>query len=173
MIPDLCELKHYDYIVDIISTNTKPTQEYFLFDHLIKRRRPYKHYVKAGLVDPIIGLDVPSGNSPIESEMVENTPIFKPNLQEQTRLNYNQEPKIKFQKCDKLITDKKFVMKIILDRCDEETRVEIALNSSYEDIMETRELIKFLTQVRKICNDTKDNDVFFGSRLTKITKHQF
>ena len=86
-IPYLCQDKHYDYISDIISINTEPTQEYFLSNHLIKRRRPCKHYVKPRFVNPIIGLDVPTGNSPINSEMVENTPIFNSNLQEQYCLN--------------------------------------------------------------------------------------
>ena len=36
-IPYLCQDKHYDYISDIISTNTEPTQEYFLSDLSIKR----------------------------------------------------------------------------------------------------------------------------------------
>ena len=35
-IPYLCQDKYYDYIADIISTNTEPTQEYFLSNHLIK-----------------------------------------------------------------------------------------------------------------------------------------
>ena len=57
-LPDLCQDKHYDYIPDIISTNTKLTQEYFLSDHLIKRKRSSKHHVQLGVVDHIIGLDV-------------------------------------------------------------------------------------------------------------------
>ena len=67
-IPYLCQDKHYDYISDIISTNTEPTQEYFLSNHSINRRRSSKHHVKLGVVDYIIGLDMPSGNSPINSE---------------------------------------------------------------------------------------------------------
>ena len=78
-IPYLCQDKHYDYISDIISTNTEPTQEYFLSDHSIKRQHSSKHHVKPGVVDPIIGLNVPSGNSPINSEMVEYTPISNTN----------------------------------------------------------------------------------------------
>ena len=117
--------------------------------------------------------NVLSGNSPIDSEMVENTPIFKSNLQEQTRLNHDQESNANSQKWDKLITNKKSVIKIILDQCDKNTRVEITLNSSYEDNMKAGELIKFLMRVHKICDDTKDKDVFFGSRITEITKHHF
>ena len=91
VIPYLCQHKHYDYIPDIISTNTEPTQEYFLSDHPIKRRCSSKHHVKLGSVNPIIGIDVPSGTSPINSEMVEIAPIFNPNLQEQHCLDYNEE----------------------------------------------------------------------------------
>ena len=114
-LPDLCQDKYYDYIPDIISTNTKLTQEYFLSYHRIKRLRSSKHHVKLGNVNPIIGLDVPSSTSPVNSKMVENTPIFNPNLQEQSRLNYNQKSKMKFQKWNELIADKKFAMHIILN----------------------------------------------------------
>ena len=74
--------KDYDYIPDIISSNTKPTQEYLLSGHLIKRRHTSKHYVEQGITDPIIGLDMSSGNSPIDPAMIENTPIFNSNLQD-------------------------------------------------------------------------------------------
>ena len=98
-------------------------------DHAIKRRYSFKHHVKLGFVNPIIGLDVPSGDSLIDSEMVENTPISNPYLQEQHRLDYNQELTTKSHEWDKLIADKKSVMKIILDQCDEDTRAESALGT--------------------------------------------
>ena len=34
-IPYICQDKHYDYISDIISTNTESTQEYFLSDQIL------------------------------------------------------------------------------------------------------------------------------------------
>ena len=48
-IPYLCKDKHYAYIADIISTNTEPTQEYFLSNHLIKEGRPSKHHGRTGV----------------------------------------------------------------------------------------------------------------------------
>ena len=81
-IPYLCKIKHYDYISDIISTNTEPTQEYFLSYHSIKRQRPSKHHAELGVVNHFIGLDMPSGNSPTNSDMVESTPISNPYLRE-------------------------------------------------------------------------------------------
>ena len=63
-------------------------------------------------------------------------------------------------------------MKIILDLCDEETKADIAINSSCEENTKTGDFIKFLIQMRRICNDTKDKTVFFGSQLSSITKHQ-
>ena len=88
-IPYLCQDKHYDYISDIISTNTEPTQEYFLSNHLIKKRRSSKYHAKLGVVDHIIGLDVLSDNSPIKSDMVDNTPISNPYPQVQYHSDYN------------------------------------------------------------------------------------
>ena len=64
-------------------------------------------------------------------------------------------------------------MKIILNQIDEDTKVEIAFGSSYEDNMQAGELIKFLARIRKVCNNTEDTDIFFGSWITKITKHRF
>ena len=71
----LCQDKHYDYISDIISANTGPTQEYFLSDHSIKRQRLSKHHAKIGVIDHIIWLEMTPGNSPINSETAEDTPI--------------------------------------------------------------------------------------------------
>ena len=80
-IPYLCQDKHYDYISDIISANIEPTQEDFLSNHSIKRRHSSKHHVKLGVVDPIIGLNMPSDNIPINFGIVEYTPISSTNPQ--------------------------------------------------------------------------------------------
>ena len=64
-------------------------------------------------------------------------------------------------------------MKIILDQCDEDTRVETALGQSYKDNVKAGELIKLFLRIRKVCNNTQDTDVFFGSHVTRITKHHF
>ena len=96
-IPCLCQHHHYDYISDIISTNIEPTQEEFLLDHLIKRRPPSKHHVKPGVVDLIIGLNVPSGNVPINSDMVEVTPISNTNPQVSHHSDRNEGPSSRSQ----------------------------------------------------------------------------
>ena len=80
---------------------------------------------------------------------------------------------MKYQEWDKHIANKKAVMKIILNLCDEETKAEIVINSSSKENMKTEDLIKFLMQMRRICNDAKDEIVFFGSQLSSITKYQF
>ena len=90
--------------------------------------------MKLEFINLLIGLDMPSGNNPVDSEKVENTLIFNSNLQEQYGLNYDHESNTKSQKLDKLIADKKSVMKIILNQCDEDTRAEIALSSSHTKI---------------------------------------
>ena len=80
---------------------------------------------------------------------------------------------MKSQELDEHIANKKTVMKIILDLCDEKTKAEVAINSSCKENMKTGDLIKFLTQMRRICNDAKDKNIFFGLQLSSITKHQF
>ena len=86
---NLCQDKQYEYISDIISTNTKPTQASFFSTHPVRTQPSSTHHVNPGSINPIIGLDVPSGTSPIDTEIVENLPIFNPNLQEQPWLIYN------------------------------------------------------------------------------------
>ena len=114
VIPFLCQDNHYAYISDISSTNIEPTQEEFLPDHTIKRRHPSKHHVKLGVVDPIIWLDVPSGNSPINSEMVEITPISNTNPQVLHHSDRNEGSFSRSYEWDKLIADKKSIMELIL-----------------------------------------------------------
>ena len=65
-----------------ISTNSKPTQDFFLLNHSIKTQRSSKYHMKPRSTNPIIGLDVSSGTSPINNEMLKNPSIFNLNLQE-------------------------------------------------------------------------------------------
>ena len=87
MLLGLCQDKNYKYINDIIRTNTEPTQAYFLSAYLIRTQQSSTHHVNPGSIDPIIGLDVPSGARPIDIEVVENPPLFNPNLKEQVQLD--------------------------------------------------------------------------------------
>ena len=75
-----------------------------------------------GSTNPIIGLDVPSGVSPIDIDMVENPPISNPDLKKQVQPDYNQELTLKLQEWDKLITDKKSLMTVILEQCNDATK---------------------------------------------------
>ena len=158
----LCQDKHYDYISDNISSNTEPTQKYFLFDHSIKRRRPSKHHVKLGVADQFIGLEDPSGNSPTNSTMVESTPISNPYPQVPHHPDHKQGSFSRSHEWDKLIADKKSVMELILDRCDEATKEEITLGQSPEYDVMAGGLLNFIKELRKVCTNSKGKDVFSG-----------
>ena len=168
-IPRLCQDHHYDYISDIISTNIEPTQEEFLSDLLIKRQRPSKHHMKPGIVDPIIGLDMPSGNVPIKSKMVEMTPISNTNPQVSHHSVRSKEISSRSHEWDKHIADKKSIMALILSRCDETTRGEMTLGPSPGYDMMTRGFLKFIKQLRKVCTQSMDKNVFFGLTTSMIT----
>ena len=118
--------------------------------------------MKLGVINHTIGLDVPSGNSPINSEMVEDTPISNLSPQVHHRPDYNQESSTRSHEWDKLIADKKSIVEITLDQCDKATRAEITLGPSYEDDLKAGALLTFLMKVRKVCTDTEDKDVFSG-----------
>ena len=127
--------------------------------------------MKLGVVDPIIGLDVLSGNSPINSERVENTPISSTNPQVPHHPDRNEGSFSRSHEWDKLIADKKSVMELILNQCDKATREEITLGQSPEHDMMAGGLLKFVKELRKVCTNSKGKDVFFGSSISKFTKH--
>ena len=66
-------------------------------------------------------------------------------------------------------------MAIILDQYNEATKTEIALGTSNEDNFEAGEFIKLLARVYTVCNITNngDEDILFGSCVTKIDEHDF
>ena len=161
-IPFLRQDNHYDYISDIISINIEPTQEEFLSDYLIKRRNPSKHHVKLGVVDPIIGLDVPSGNSPINSEMVEITPISNTNPQVLYHSDRNEGSFSRSHEWDKLIANKKSIMELILSQCDETTGGEITLGQSPKYDVMTGGFFKFIKQLSKVCTHLRARTYFSG-----------
>ena len=126
--------------------------------------------MKLGIVNKIICTDVPSNNSQINSGMVE-APISNPYPQVHHHSDHNQGSSMRSHIRNKLITDKKSVMELSLDQCDVATRAEITLGRSHEDDVMTGGLLKFLTRVRKVCPDSEDKDVRFGSSINRITKH--
>ena len=83
----------------------------------------------------------------------------------------NQKSFTRSHEWNKLITDKKSVMELILDRCDKATREEIILGQSPKDDVITGELLKFIAKMPKVFNNYKGKDAFFGSSITRITKH--
>ena len=62
-------------------------------------------------------------------------------------------------------------MVLILDRCDEATKEEITLGQSPEYDVKAGGILKFITKMRKVCTNSKGKDKFFGSSITRITKH--
>ena len=100
--------------------------------------------MKPGVIDPIIGLEVPSGNVPIKSEMVEITPIPSTNPQVSHSYVCSKRTFSRSHEWDKLIADKKSIMKLILNRCDEATREEITLGQSPEYDVMAGGLLKFI-----------------------------
>mmetsp|Transcript_35711 Transcript_35711/g.38696 ORF Transcript_35711/g.38696 Transcript_35711/m.38696 type:complete len:214 (+) Transcript_35711:177-818(+) len=143
-IPSLCQHHHHVYISNTISTNIEPTQEEFLIDLSIKRQRPSKHHVKPGIIDPIIGLDVPSGNVPIKSKMVEITPIPSTNPQVSHHSVRSEGTSPRSHEWDKHIADKKSIMALILSQCDETTREEMTLSQSSGYDAMTGGLLEFI-----------------------------
>ena len=126
--------------------------------------------MKLGVVDPIIGLDVPSDNSPINSEMVEMTPISNTNPEMWHHSDRNKGSFSRSHEWDKLIADKKSIMELILSRCDETIREEITLGQSPEYNVMKGGFLKFIEQLRKVSTLSKGKNVFFGLSISKFTE---
>ena len=62
-------------------------------------------------------------------------------------------------------------MELILDQYDEATREEITLGQSPEYDMTVGGILKFITNMHKVCTSSKGKDVIFGSSITRITEH--
>ena len=126
--------------------------------------------MKPGIVDPIIGLDVPSDNVPIKFEMVEMTPISNTNPRVSHHSVRSKGTSSRSHEWDKHITDKKSIMALILSQCDETTRGEMTLGQSPKYDVMTGGLLEFIKQLRKVCTQSKDKNVFVGLSISKITK---
>ena len=118
--------------------------------------------MKPGIVDPIIGLDVPSSNIPIKSKMVEMTPISNTNPQVSYHFVPSEGTPSRSHKWDKHIPDKKSLMALILSQCDEANREEFTLGQSNEYDMMAGVLLKFIKEMCKVCTNPKGKDVFSG-----------
>ena len=127
--------------------------------------------MKLGVVDPIIRLNVPSGNHPTNSEVVEYTSISKTNPQVPHHSDHNEGLFLRSHELDILIADKKSIMELILNRCDEATREEITLGKSPEYNVMTGGFLKFIKQLHKMCTHYKGKNIFFGLSISKFTKH--
>ena len=114
---------------------------------------------------------MPSGNSPIISDMIENTPIFNPYPQVQHHPDHNQGSFTRSHEWNKLIAYKKLVMELILDQCDKAIRAESTLGQSPEDDVMTGGLLKFITKVRNLCTNFEGKDVLSGFSILRTTKH--
>ena len=58
-----------------------------------------------------------------------------------------------------------------MDQCDKATREEITLGQSPEYDVTAGGILKFKTKMRKMCTNSKDKDVVFGSSITRSTEH--
>ena len=102
--------------------------------------------------------------------MVESTPISNPYPQVPHYPDHNQGSFSRSHEWHKLIADKKSVMELILDQCDEATREEITLGQSPEYNVMTGKLFKFIKNCVR-CVLIKGKDVFFGLSITRFTKY--
>ena len=97
--------------------------------------------------------------------MVESTPISNPYPQVPYCPNHKQGSSTESHVWNKLIADKISVMELILDQCDEATREEITLGQSPEDDVMSGRLLKFITNMLKVCTNSNGKNLFFGSNI--------
>ena len=97
--------------------------------------------------------------------MVEYTPISNMNAQVLHHSDRNEGSFSRSHEWDKLIPVKKFIMELILNKCDEATREEITLGQSPKYDVMTGGFLKFIKQLRKVYTHSKGTDIFFWIEL--------
>ena len=93
--------------------------------------------------------------------MQQKSHVFNPNLQKWLLLEYNLKYKLKLQGWSKFTSDKKSLMTIIYGQCNNATRTEIALRTSYETVCANVELINFLTILETVCYGSDNEGLSF------------
>ena len=76
-------------------------------------------------------------------------------------MEYNLKCKLKLQEWSKLNSDKKSLVTIIYEQCDDPTRTEISLGTNYEIVCADGELINFLTILQIVCYKSDDGGLSF------------
>ena len=85
--------------------------------------------------------------------MVEKTHVFNSNLQKQLLVVYDKKAK--------LTSDKKSLITIIFGQCDDTTRTNIALCTTYKVDRDDEILVNLLTRLRTVCYKSNDGGISY------------
>ena len=105
------------------------------------------HHVEIQTVAPGAKVDATTGVRPVVPIVVEQTHVFDANLQKQLLFKYKQNSKNKSLEKAKFLVDKKALITIIFGQCDEATKTEIALGTTYTADPQAGNLVKFINQL--------------------------
>ena len=111
-LPVLCADKNYQGIDDVIWTGTNLVETDFMPFYSDADQWSVTYHVKIEIVNPNDQPDPNTSLRPRTVTMARQTHIFNTNLQKELLSEFEQDSKIKYQKCSKFLANKKALITI-------------------------------------------------------------
>ena len=120
------------------------------------------HNVKISTVN--LDADVEAnGLRPVHCQMMEQTHVTDTNLQKELLPEYKRNSKNKSQEYSKFLVDKKSLITILFEQCDEATQTKISLGATYTADHNAGRLLAFIEQMCTVCFGGDDGGLSYGS----------
>ena len=162
VLPVLCTNKNFQGLDEILRTGRDLVKTDFMPPYPNATQWSITHHIQLSIVDPN-DPELPDGSLPICFEMMEQIHVFDANLQKELLLEYEPNSKNKSQKYAKFLADKKVLITILFEQCDEATKTKIALGETYAADRQARRLSAFIKQMRTVCFGGDNSGLSYGS----------
>ena len=94
--------------------------------------------------------------------MMEQTHVFDANLKKEVSSEYKRNSKNKSQEYAKFLADKKALIAILFEQCDEATKTKIALRATYAADHQVGRLSAFIEKMCTVCFGGDDGGLSYG-----------
>ena len=130
-LPVLCADKYFRGLNEVLQTGIDLVESNFMPTYPDPTQWLSTHQVEIQIVAPGAKVDATTGVCPFVPIVIEQTHVFKANIQKELLLQYKPNSKNKSLEYAKFLANKKALITIIFGRCDEATKTEIALGATY------------------------------------------
>ena len=122
-LPIFCADKNYGCLDEVFCTGRDKVEDDFILAYSDANRWSSTHHVQIDSVNPDAteGVDQITNERPVTYQTVEQTIVTYTNLQKQLLSEYERNSKNKSQEYTKFLADKKSLITILYEQCDEAT----------------------------------------------------